>query len=130
MKGTLAITPTGKDALATLQVDKRVNDSDLTLKASYQLRGDVVIVEVRAGGRRARRQRLPPLGNCARSLAWAPGDSVGWRRVWGLCQFPPPPACHVLDVLPGALLSLRRSRLPAALLNPQSWLTPAGDLEV
>ncbi|KAL4448060.1 hypothetical protein ABPG75_005279 [Micractinium tetrahymenae] len=45
VKGTLAYTPSAKDALATLQVDKRVNDSDLTLKATYQLRGDVVTVE-------------------------------------------------------------------------------------
>ncbi|KAL4444918.1 hypothetical protein ABPG77_003968 [Micractinium sp. CCAP 211/92] len=45
VKGTLAYIPAANDALATLQVDKRVNDSDLTLKAAYQLRGDVFTVE-------------------------------------------------------------------------------------
>lgn len=52
VKGTLAYIPAANDALATLQVDKRVNDSDLTLKAAYQLRGDVFTVEVRLAGRR------------------------------------------------------------------------------
>lgn len=45
VKGTLAYYPAAKDAITTLQVDKVVNNNDLTLKATYQLRGDVVTVE-------------------------------------------------------------------------------------
>lgn len=44
VKGTLAYMPAKKDAIGTLQVEKRVNDSDLTLKATYQLKGDVLTV--------------------------------------------------------------------------------------
>lgn len=45
VKATVAYSPAKEDVLATVTVDKKVNDNDLTLKATYQKQGDVFQLE-------------------------------------------------------------------------------------
>ncbi len=46
VKGTVAYNVAAKDTIATVAIDKRYHNTDLTLKASYQSAGDVFILQV------------------------------------------------------------------------------------
>lgn len=56
VKGALRYYPERKDAEGSVTVDKKLNGNDLTLKATYKLKGDEFTLQARR--RRSRRFRL------------------------------------------------------------------------
>ena len=46
VKGSLAYNVGTQDAITSVTVDKKINSYDLSLKATYQLKGDVFTLQV------------------------------------------------------------------------------------
>lgn len=108
VKGTLAYFPERKDAVGSVTVDKAVGGNDLTLKATYQLRGDVFTLQARAPRRAAAlggRPRAPAGGESLRS-----GPAVGAGAASRA------PAIRLVTVAPRA-----PTPAPAALKPQETW---------